>query len=321
MKSILVTGIGGVVGQGILRNLHAMQLGVPLIGTNSEPLSAGNHLCDRVHTVPLAGQPGHLAAMQALVQQYAVGLVIPGTDYEAHALAMNRHQLGTELAASPSEVTAICLDKYLNFQVFEAAGIPFAPSCLPSQYAGQYAETVVKPREGRGSRNVHFSPESPGAFADDYVVQQLLEGPELTTAFYVRQDGALHGAITLRRELVHGNTMQCEVTRAYDPEIGRLIECMIARIPFRGSCNVQSRATAQGIVPFEINCRISGTNSIRAQFGFADVAYTVQELFLGVPPDAPQIRQGCALRMMVDVIYPDRSLAEVSDRRDRHFVF
>lgn len=316
MKSIMVTGIGGVVGQGILRNIRSMDLDVPIIGVNVDPVSAGNHLCEQVFKVPFAHAPAYLPTMQSLIERCNVGLVIPSTDYEAYHLALGSDVLTATVACSPAEVSGFCLDKYLNFQRFREHGIPFAPSALPSEYRGQFARTVVKPREGRGSRNIHVDPGSPADFGDDYVVQQFLDGPELTTTFYVRQSGALHGFITFARELELGNTARCEVVTAHDAAIGRLIGQILQHFPFRGSCNLQCRVTQDGIIPFEINCRISGTNSVRSQFGFPDVAYCVQELYLGVEPQPPAITGGSALRIMLDIIYPGRSLDQIRNRHD-----
>jgi carbamoyl-phosphate synthase large subunit len=321
MKAILVTGIGGVVGQGILRNLRAMQLGAPIVGTNTVRVSGGNHLCDEVVQVPFAHEPEYLPAVRALVERHDVKLVVPSTDYESLYLSKHATTVPAMLATSPFPVVAFCIDKYENFIAFERAGLPFAASCLPSSYAGQFPRTVVKPREGRGSRSIHVDPPAPTEFADDFVVQEYLDGPELTTTFYVRQSGELHGIITFERELEQGNTARCEVVDRYDGEMGELVRRMVEHFPFRGSCNLQSRVTSRGIVPFEINCRISGTNSVRAQFGFNDVAYTVQELYQGRRPEAPAVTKGCAVRIMMDVIYPERRLADVTNRNDPHRIF
>ena len=321
MRSILVTGIGGVVGQGILRNLQAMNLDVQIVGTNTVQISAGNHLCDHVYQVPFAYDQDYITTIRELALRHEVGLIIPSTDYEAYYLSLNQANLPCKVAASPPETTAFCLDKYLNFQEFAKLGLPFAPSILPSNYRGEFEKTIVKPREGRGSRNIMVDPASPTDFGDDYVVQEYLEGPELTTAFYVLQTGKLHGFITLERELEQGNTSRCEVIFNYDQAIGEMIEQIIAHFPFRGSCNIQSRVTQNGVIPFEINCRISGTNSVRSQLGFNDVAYTIQELFLNQAPDLPQIRKGSAIRIIHDVIYPDKSLSEISNRDDNFWSF
>lgn len=320
-KTVLVTGIGGVVGQGILRNLRSESLDIGIVGTNTTAVSAGNHLCDSVHVMPFAYDPAYAGAMADVVAREGVDLIIPSTDYESYYLMLAQPTLGCTVAAAPADVTAMCLDKYVNFQKFEQKGLRFAKSWLPSAYPGGFDRTVVKPREGRGSRNIFVDPENPRAFGDDYVVQEYLDGEELTTTFYVRKDGSLHGMITFARELEQGNTARCEVVTRHDRELRALVESIIAAFPFRGSCNLQTRATSAGVVPFEINCRISGTNSVRSQFGFRDVAYTVQEYLFGRQPDAPAITAGSAIRVIMDIIYPDLGLDQIRDRFDKHRIY
>jgi carbamoyl-phosphate synthase large subunit len=126
--------------------------------------------------------------------------------------------------------------------------------------------------------------------------------------------------ITFVRELEQGNTARAEVVSDYDEEMQSIIQKMLSHYNFLGSCNIQSRVTAHGIIPFEINCRISGTNSIRSQFGFKDVAYTVQEYFLNEIPEAPDVKPGTALRVMLDIIYPGKKLSEITDKNDTFYI-
>ena len=316
MKKILVTGIGGGVGQGILRNLRGEQFDIAIVGTNTAAISAGNHLCDAVHVVPYAYDPAYVQTINMIVERERIDLIIPSTDYETYYLMVAQDQIPATIAASPADTSRMCLDKYLTAQHLSGHDLPFARSSLPSDYTGGFGRIVVKPREGRGSRNIHIDPLDPRAFGDDYLVQEYLDGEEFTTAFYVRRDGTLHGLITFVRELEQGNTARCEVVQSHDDELERMIRALISKFAFRGSCNLQTRATAHGVIPFEINCRISGTNSIRAQFGFRDVAYTVQEYLYNQVPDAPKITGGCAIRLMMDIIYPGLQLDHVSNRYD-----
>ena len=53
-KTVLVTGIGGNVGQGILRNTIVYQKKIRIVGVNTELVTAGTHLCDIVYQVPFA---------------------------------------------------------------------------------------------------------------------------------------------------------------------------------------------------------------------------------------------------------------------------
>jgi carbamoyl-phosphate synthase large subunit len=74
----------------------------------------------------------------------------------------------------------------------------------------------------------------------------------------------------------------------------------------KGSFNIQSIVNHNGdVIPFEINCRISGTNSIRHNLGFQDVKYTLQEFLYNELPDKPKPINGMATRILLDVIYPE----------------
>jgi carbamoyl-phosphate synthase large subunit len=321
MKTIIVTGIGGVVGQGIVRNARSMGRDLRIVGVNVARVSAGNHLCDDVFQVPYAYDDGYIEAMVKVVNETGAELIIPSTDYESYYLAKHQSSFSIPVAASPAEVTFFCLDKYRNWEAFNAKNIPFAPSVLPSMFKGEFDRYIVKPREGRGSRGIHVQPDGVSSFDDTNLVQQLLEGPEITSTFYVLKDGSLLGSITMRRELESGNTARAEVISDYDREVEGLAMKMMQAFPFRGSVNIQSKVTAEGIVPFEINCRISGTNSIRSQFGFNDVAFTIQELLFHENPEKPVVKKGTAMRVMVDVVYPEMKLADIKNNKDQFYIY
>ncbi len=320
IKNILVTGIGGVVGQGILRNISDMQLQNEIIGTNTIKVSAGNHLCDKVYEVPFAYDPSYIGTIEKICIDENVGLIIPSTDYESYYLAKYQSQLPCVVASCSEEVTNFSLDKYSNYQAFTKYGIPFAQSVLPSEYQDEYEKIIIKPREGRGSRGIHVDPANPKSFSDSNLIQEYLEGDELTTTFYVRKDGSLHGLITFKRELEQGNTSKAEVVFEYDEEILLIIKKMIKHYGYKGSCNIQSKVTNKGIIPFEINSRISGTNSVRAQFGFPDVAYTVQEHLLGKSIKPPKVNKGTALRIILDIIYPEITLDQINNKNDKFYI-
>ncbi len=321
MKTIIVTGIGGVVGQGIVRNARAMGRNLRIVGVNVSRVSAGNHMCDEVVEVPYAYDDNYISAMLKVVSETGAELIIPSTDYESYYLAKHQSEFTIPIAASPAEVTFFCLDKYRNWEAFTQKNIPFAPSVLPSKFDGEFDRYIVKPREGRGSRGIHVQPSNVSSFDDTNLVQQLLEGPEITSTFYVLKDGSLLGTITMRRELESGNTARAEVVKDYDKEIETLAQHMIDAFPFRGSVNIQSKVTAHGIVPFEINCRISGTNSIRSQFGFNDVAFTIEELLFHETPAKPMVKKGSAMRVMVDVVYPDMQLSDINNKNDQYYIY
>ena len=306
-KRILVTGIGGNVGQGILRNIISLNLDIELFGSNTIEFSAGNHFCKKVFLVPFAFSETYISIIKKIVEENKIDLIIPSTDYEVFYLGKNKSLIPCEIAVSEANTSNIYLDKYKSFLHHKQHNLPFANSYLPSEYKGPFKEIIAKPREGRGSRGLFINPSDITNFSDDeYVIQEFHTGKEITTAFYVTKEGKLHGLITMDRSLENGTTIECEVIKMYDDEFEKIILKMIEHSEFRGGINLQSIVTSVGlIVPFEINCRISGTNSIRSNFGFKDVKYTLQEYLYNEKPDIPKIIGGKAIRVLMDIIYPE----------------
>lgn len=313
VKNILVTGIGGNVGQGILRNIRSWNWDVTITGCDIAPFTAGNYLCDFFYQVPYAYDSLYIESIQNIVQERKIHLIIPSTDFEVYYLALNREKLNTIVAASGAETAFLYLDKYETFLHHKKNNIPFATAILPSQYDNNFTEIIVKPKKGRGSRGIHVNPPYVKNFSDEeYMVQELIKGKEITTAFYVTQSNHLLGSITLQRKLENGATSECKVVQQYDEKVNTILLQVIKHANIKGSANLQAIVTPDGdIVPFEVNCRISGTNSIRSHFGFEDVKYTVQELLLNEQLTSPIIKKGIAIRIMTDIIYPD-----IEDNKD-----
>jgi carbamoyl-phosphate synthase large subunit len=317
-KTILVTGIGGNVGYGILMNIRNSYPHLKIIGTNTEKVSAGNHLCDEVIEVPFALSAEYLPVMRKLYKDFNVDLIIPSTDYESFVLSSERDTMKT--AVCSAEVTQIFLDKYITYQKLNDFGLSFAESILPSKYKNQFKECIVKPREGRGSRGVLINPENPGRFSDENIIQPLLKGVEITTAVYITKKNKCHGFITMERQLDHGATYKCQVVKHYDDLLDDYIQALIKHLPFSGSFNIQSIVAEDKIIPFEVNCRISGTNSIRSHFGFRDVEYTICEHLYNKEPEPVVIKSGSAIRILYDIIYPGISVTDINNKSDHFFI-
>lgn len=321
MHKVLVTGIGGMVGQGVLRNLKNSSIPLYITGVNILEVSAGNHLCDKVVKVPYAYDPKYIEAMLKICKDEGIQLIIPTTDYEGYILSKNASAFSCPIAVSGETAVDIFLDKYKTFLEFSKHGIPFAPSYLPSNYKGEFTKTIVKPRDGRGSRDLHLNPENASSFDDSFVVQELLEGDEITTSFYVDRNRKSVGSITFKRSLSQGATSVAEVVFEHDKELNKMIDQMIKAFDVKGSCNIQSKVTKKGIVPFEINCRISGTNSIRSQFGFDDVVFTVKDFLLKQEIRDVNVIAGSAIRYTVDVIYPGKKVSEINNNQDNFYIY
>ena len=311
------------MGQGVLRNIRSLGRDIRIVGTDVSGFTAGNHLCDATYAVPYSYDAAFIPAMAKIVRDEKVDLVIPTTDYEIYYLSRFKDQIDAVVVASDADTAQKYLDKYLTYQYHESLGIPFAKSWLPKDYDHSQTDIILKPREGRGSRGILINPANPTQFGDDCMIQPLHKGREITTAFYVKKDGSLHGLLTMERELSNGATSKSKVVREFDAALEPILSKMIAAGGLRGSLNLQSIVDANGtIIPFEVNCRISGTNSIRHNLGFQDVKYTLQEYLFDEQPDAVHTIDGIAIRLLYDVIYPNATNEQtLTNNQQGHIVY
>lgn len=320
VKRILVTGIGGNVAHGVLRNILNLKIKAFLVGIDVKKVSAGNHLCDKVYQVPFSSSADYIPAIIKICKKDSIDLIIPTTDAEVYYLAKVKEKLPT-IAASDAEIAHTFLNKYKTYLAFKKFNIPFAETKLPSEYKNDFKEIIVKPMEGTGSKGILINPKNPHKLPDDYVIQKLYKGEEITTGFYVTKDRKLLGFITFKRSLYHGTSTICEVTSRYDTALKKLVKRMVRHFDIKGSCDIQSIATEDGkVMPFEVNCRLSGTNSIRGEFGFEDVRYAIDEYLFNKKPKKPSIKKGSSIKIWVDVVYPNISLDKIKDRSTRHYI-
>lgn len=322
-RTVLVTGIGGNVGQGILRNIASLNLPIRLIGTDIASFSPGNHLCHQSYKVPYSYDENYIPTIQSIIESEKVDLILPSTDYEVYYLSENKSKLNAKVVASDANTAKIYLDKYETYLYLSQNKIPFAKSWIAREYDFSEKEIIAKPREGRGSRGIILNPENPTQLPEDYMIQSLHRGIEITTAVYVTKEGKLHGVFTMERSLTNGTTTESKVVFQYDEIVSKMAQKMIDLGGLVGSFNIQSIVTSSGeIVPFEINCRISGTNSIRHNLGFQDVKYAIQEYLLNEKPDNPKPMEGIATRILMDVIYPNaKGFDELNNNSASHIIY
>lgn len=324
-KTVLVTGIGGNVGQGILRNIIDLNYNIYLIGCDVTSFNAGNHLCSKTFKVPFAYEAEYIVSINNIINEFNVDLIIPSTDLEVHTLSLNKNYFKAEIAASDVNISKHFFDKYLTYQLFKKHNIPFAKSWLPKEYNYSVKSIIAKPRKGRGSRGILINPNSIAELDDTYLVQEYHEGIEITTAIYIKKNRMIHGICSMERKLSNGTTSQIIINDKYDStflEIANKIACFNG---IKGSINIQSIVDYSGqVFPFEVNCRISGTNSIRHKLGFRDVAYTLQEYLFHRQPEAILIenKSAIAVRILMDVIYPkSKSFNDLNNKSSEHIIY
>jgi carbamoyl-phosphate synthase large subunit len=303
---VLVTGAGGAAGVAVLRALT--EAGHATVAADPDPLAAGRFLADTAVDVPYAGAPTFADAVVAAIGTHEVDAVVCTVAEEMPPLVAAQDRLtaaGAAVWCSPADAVEACIDKQRFAKVAQAAGLP-VPASGPNA-AGPW---VVKPRFGRGSRDVHLVDTDDDLAAamrrtPDPIVQTRCAGRELTVDALVDRDGRLAGAVPRwRLETKAGISTKGETFS--DDRVTQLVAETVAAFGLRGAINVQAFVDDDADTPVqlvEVNPRFSGGLPLSLAAG-ADLVGEHLRGTLGEPirPERLRHRDGVVMtRYLADV--------------------
>ena len=305
MKSILITGIGGDIAQGVATILRSQWPTCYLYGTDTHEQHGGRLFVDELFILPAASDPGYVGAVRSLLESHQIDVFLPMSEPELAVLGGLLEELGpSRHVAAGASVLSAGLDKLATVEAMRRFGLP-VPWTLAVSHAPRSYPCILKSRFGSGSRAVFIVRDAAEAtyLAQRYpeaIYQELLEPAdrEITCAVYRTRDGRTASLLMLRR-LTGGFTGWARVIE--DAETSRVCEILAERLDLQGSMNVQLRLTDQGPRVFEINPRFSSTVLMRHRLGFTDVVWAFEEL-QGQAVSFPSIASGQVMVRLQDAV-------------------
>jgi carbamoyl-phosphate synthase large subunit len=318
--TVAVTGVGAIIGQGIVRSLRASGRDIRIVGVDRNPNSPGTHLCDAFEPKPAAdeGSAEYAAFWQHIIRRHRIRLVMPGLDVDMEFLDAHRdafRTVGCELALNTRELISQTRDKWEFGRLLRSAGLPSIPSARPATWDEALevlgpAPLLLKPLRGNGSRGIvrlhdafdfgYWSRRAQGP----WMLQRIVgaDDQEFTVAVFGVGDGHHLGPLIMRRRLSSaGNTLQAEVVVQH-ALLERAVSQVCDRFRPLGPTNLQFRVEADTPYLLEINPRFSSSNSLRTAFGFNESAMAVDLYLHGQTPAPPAIRPGIGWRYAEDFV-------------------
>jgi carbamoyl-phosphate synthase large subunit len=246
--------------------------------------------------IPLATAPEFAGEIAALCRRLAIDLFIPTVDEELLPIARLPKPLGFDVLLPPEHFVARHLDKLVSNQFLHQAGLP-APETVAADQGRIGFPCIVKPRSGRGSRNVATVNSEAELQAqitlarqapEDFVVQELVTGQEFTVMVAADQAGELRAIVPVLVERKRGITLRAATL--HDKDVIEACRAIHAADPVPGCYNIQLIKAVDGSAkPFEINPRISTTACLGLAAG-VDFA----GIFLGRPGAIGHLDEGMA---------------------------
>ena len=103
--NILVTGVGGIVGQGIIKCLNmanadeGSSVWYGIIGANASPFAAGLYMVKKGVIIPKADDDEYIASLINIIKRNKVTAVYVGTDPELVIISKNKKFIEEETSA------------------------------------------------------------------------------------------------------------------------------------------------------------------------------------------------------------------------------
>jgi carbamoyl-phosphate synthase large subunit len=321
MHRVLVTAVGGNIGQGVVKALRSGSREYFIVGTDMEPRSAGFSFVDRACVTPAAAAPGMSAELTAIIEAERIEAIYVCSPQELAFFSAARGDLerttGARILVNPEPVIRIGQDKFETARFLETHGFPHPETALADD--GPAVDRVIerwgfpviaKPRGGWTSVNVftirsRAALEAARVLVPDLVVQRYLpDATEEYTAGVVGSAAARRFAwIVLRRDLTQGTTYRTEL--AQDSVMGAHVVAIAQALGVEGACNFQFRIVDGQPLVFEINPRFSGTSGIRYLYGFNDPEMAFEHACLGQTIVQPEVRPGVVMRYWNEIYVPD----------------
>ena len=111
-KTVLVTGIGGNVGQGIIRNIGKTCYPVKIIGTNMATPSAGTHLCDVFYQTPYSYEENYIEKIIEPIQSRCQTFQITPPTKKDVAIQMSKILKSESVEFDPKDLVPIIDSSY-----------------------------------------------------------------------------------------------------------------------------------------------------------------------------------------------------------------
>ena len=305
MTNILVTGAGGPAGIAVVRAL--VERGEHVVAVDADPLAAGLSLADeRTVVCPATEADRFVEQLAAVAKRHAVDLIVATVSEEMLVLAGREHELGAPLWLPSRRSVAACVDKWRFWKIAERACIPAAPTLLGTEPLEAITVTlpgpwIVKPRFGRGSRDV-YPVDEPAELAwacrriDQPIVQSRLCGREFTLDLLIDHDGHVAGAVPRWRLETKAGISTKGRTFTNDRLID-IAERLVRIYGLTGAANLQGFIGGDDeIVVIEVNPRFSGGLSLSLAAGADLIGEFVRgTLGLSVRPEHLQFAPGVTM--------------------------
>jgi carbamoyl-phosphate synthase large subunit len=315
---ILVSGVGAIIGYGVVKSIRMCDLPVRIVGIDSNPRAAGFHFSDLGIRCPSINDKDYRNFIIRLCNRERIDLIIPAIEQDVdfhfrHGDDVKR-AAGVVIALNTPAVYAVARDKWSTYCFMKKNQIPVPKTVLSDDPCRILKELrfpfLLKPRVGQAGKGIvkiecrddldYWIPKSGNSVAQEYIGR---DDEEYTVGVFGLGEGRFEGPIIMKRKLNYGSTFEAEVDKF--PKVGRVVRKVLAQLKPVGSTNIQIRLDRGVPKVLEINPRVSSSCSLRAAFGFNESEMAIRYYLLGEKEFNPVLTRGYAVRYIEDLTFDE----------------
>ena len=282
--NILITAVGGDIGQSVVQCLLGSEYSGRLYGCDIDPYAAGQVGLQGFTVAPkVSAREAYRSFMLKTAEKSGIKYILPINEREIVYFAQAKkyyESKGITVLVHERNIVDTFMDKYLTIRFLKNKGISVPETYLLKDYKGEFNfPLILKERHSCGGKGMHeirgqkeFDLYAGQGGKKDLMVQESIGTIDNEYTVGVFRNNSEVYSIAFRRELGYGSMTKTAVLHS-DKELNALAENIAEAIGFTGSVNIQLRKAGGEYIPFEINPRLSSTVFFRYQCGFKDVKW------------------------------------------------
>ena len=282
MINVLVTGVGAIIGYGIINSLKIQnEYPLRIVGMDIYDDAYGQFLCDKFYVAERADSDKYPDFINDLIDKENIDLIMPGIEQDMYRLYQLGDIIKTKVVLNNSLLIELSKDKLKTYEFFKENGLNVIPTMFMKSYEEYKSELghpfLMKPRTSYASKGIHkiynkeefdFYNKNP----EENIFQRIVgsESEEYTIGVFGCGDGTYSDFIILQRKLAQTGATDKAVVIEYDEPLMQYVNQICAITKPYGPTNLQLRREGNQMFLLEINPRISSACSIRAYAGYND---------------------------------------------------
>ena len=320
--NILVTGVGAIIGYGIIKSLRNSKYDCNIIGIDIFYDAIGQKWCDIFIQGKRAESKYFINFINNIVEENNIDLVIPGIEQDLENLIKGFDRLNkkAKYVLNNKELFDTFHDKKKTYEFLsnKIDLIPYIYFCdeLYEKAKGNFGlPFVLKQDISYASKGVAIIYNQKDydyfieKFGQNCMAQKKLEikNHEYTCSIFGLSDGSFVNPICLQRELSADGATKKATNVEIDKALLKFLKTISEHCKFEGPTNLQFIKCENKYLLLEINARISSSTSIREIFGVNESQMCIEYYLENKIPKLQEQKLGTVIRYIEDIYFDSNS--------------